>query len=203
MPRDVSGANWTAATTSDKTELTIDASGDITATLPYHTVDTASDDASDNLDGITPSVKKGSDADGYLLLIRPVNDARSIVVRHNQNAAAAKNILLNGDADITLDDEDDCLFLMYDINLDTNGAWIQVAKDAGAGSGQDLATDTLRAALGDLVKGTGDNAADILTVGADHTVLVSNGTDPSYSAAPPLADIADTHPRHRINEKLG
>lgn len=127
MPRNAVGLNWRTACTTDKTELTI-ASGDITVTLLYHTVDTQSDDATDNLDGITPSVTSGSDADGYMLLIRPANDARTIVVRHNQNAAAAKNILLNGDVDITLDDEDDTLLLMYDISLDTNGAWIQVSQ---------------------------------------------------------------------------
>ena len=66
------------------------------------------------------------------------------------------------------------------------------------GGGQDLATDTLWAAQGDLVKGTGDDGADILTIGADHTVLVSNGTDPSWSAAPPLANIADTGDTNRL-----
>ncbi len=69
---------------------------------------------------------------------------------------------------------------------------------AGGGGGQDLATDTLWAAQGDLVKGTGDDAADILSIGADHTVLVSDGSDPSWSAAPPLANIADTGDTNRI-----
>lgn len=61
-----------------------------------------------------------------------------------------------------------------------------------------LATDTLWAAQGDLVKGTGNDTAGILSVGADHTVMVSNGTDPLYSASPPLAAIADTGDTDRI-----
>ena len=68
----------------------------------------------------------------------------------------------------------------------------------GGGGGQDLATDTLWAAQGDLVKGTGDDAADILTIGADHTVLCSDGSDPYYAAIPPLAGIADTGDIQRI-----
>jgi hypothetical protein len=68
----------------------------------------------------------------------------------------------------------------------------------GGGGGQDLATDTLWAAQGDLVKGTGDDGADILSIGADHTILVSNGTDPSWSAKPPLAGIADTGDTERL-----
>ena len=68
----------------------------------------------------------------------------------------------------------------------------------GGGGGQDLATDTLWAAAGDLVKGTGNNTADILSIGADHTILVSNGAVPSWSAAPPLANIADTGDTNRI-----
>lgn len=65
-------------------------------------------------------------------------------------------------------------------------------------SGTTLAADSLWAAQGDLVKGTGDDAADILSIGAAYTVLYSDGTDPSWSAAPRLANIADTGGTNRI-----
>ncbi len=108
-------ASLTAAT-----ELTI-ATGDITATQSFHSVDTESDAASDNLDGINGGVA------GDILAIRPANDARTIVVRHNQSAAAADNILLHGGVDISLTEIEDVLFLIYDATLDTNGAWIQLS----------------------------------------------------------------------------
>lgn len=55
---------------------------------------------------------------------------------------------------------------------------------AAAGGGGDLATDTLWAAAGDLVKGTGDDAADILSIGAANSILVCNGTVPSWAVNP-------------------
>lgn len=64
--------------------------------------------------------------------------------------------------------------------------------------GSSVGADDLWAAQGDLVKGTGNDAADILSIGADHTVLASNGTDPAWSAIPPLAGIADTGDTTRI-----
>jgi len=107
------------------TELTI-ATGDITRTQVYHTVDTEADAASDDLDGIAGG------ADGMLLLIRPVNDAHTVVVRHNQNAAATKNILLASGANATLDSETDFILLVWDVSVDTNGAWIEVARGTTA-----------------------------------------------------------------------
>lgn len=79
-----------------------------------------------------------------------------------------------------------------------NAATDEFELQAGGGGGQDLATDTLWAAAGDLVKGTGDDAADILSIGAANTVLWSNGAVPSWSAAPRLANIADTGGTNRL-----
>ena len=107
------------------TELTI-ATGDITRTQVYHTVDTESDAASDNLDGIVGG------ADGMFLLIRPINTARTVVVRHNQNAAATNNILLTNGDNYSMDDDTDMLLLVYDVSLDTNGAWVEIARGLGA-----------------------------------------------------------------------
>ena len=108
------------------TELTI-STGDVAITQSYHRIDTQSDDATDNLDGMTGG------NDGAILIIRPENDARTVVVRHNQNAANAKNILLAGGSSATLDDIEDYVLFIYDVNLDTNGAWIELSRNIGGG----------------------------------------------------------------------
>lgn len=79
----------------DPTELTI-ASGAITVTQSFHTIDTEADAASDDLATITPS--KGV---GDFLIIVPANDARSIVIKHGTG-----NIATFNGADITLDTDD-------------------------------------------------------------------------------------------------
>ncbi len=86
------------------TELTI-ASGVVIATGGHHTIDTESDAATDDLDTIT----QASSPAGNFLVIRPADDARSIVVKHGTG-----NIVLSGGADITLDDLTDHLLLFYD-----------------------------------------------------------------------------------------
>ncbi len=83
-------------------ELTI-ATGVITVTGGYHTVDTESDDASDDLATINGGV------DGNLLVIRPADATRTIVVKH-----ATGNIELPGGNDISLYEADDLLQLFYD-----------------------------------------------------------------------------------------
>lgn len=88
-----------------QTELTI-ASGVITPTNMYHSVDTESDAASDDLDTITAPT---SFPIFNLIILRPADDARDIVVKHNVG-----NIILSGSADITLDDITDHILLFYD-----------------------------------------------------------------------------------------
>lgn len=87
------------------TELTI-ATGVIVPIAMHHTVDTESDAASDDLDTITAPTTFPI---FNMLIIRPADDARSIVVKHNTG-----NIVLSGGADITLDDITDHLLLFYD-----------------------------------------------------------------------------------------
>ncbi len=88
------------------TELTI-SSGVIAPGLMYHTVDTESDAASDDLDTITaPTAFPVFN----MLILRPADDARTIVVKHGID-----NIVLSGGADITLDDVTDHLLLFYDV----------------------------------------------------------------------------------------
>jgi hypothetical protein len=87
------------------TELTI-ATGVITPTTMHHAVDTESDAASDELDTITAPT---SFPIFNLLILRPEDDARSVVIKHNVG-----NIILSGSADITLDDITDHILLFYD-----------------------------------------------------------------------------------------
>lgn len=86
------------------TTLTI-AGGSVTPTQTFHRIDTEGAAATDDLDTIAAG------ADGQGLYIRPANDARTVVVKHNTN-----NILCAGKRDIALDDIDDWCVLIYDSN---------------------------------------------------------------------------------------
>ena len=159
-------------------------SGDVTATGSYHTI-AGEGAADDDLIGINGGV------DGDILIIRPSLDSVTITVKHNGSAAAADNILLNGDSDVTLDDEDDTLTLLYDAGLDTNGAWIQTSEGAGGGGGGGHGTgsisghgdvDAMTEARGDLFHvGTGGSNWGRLAIGSAGAVLGSDGTDPSWT----------------------
>ncbi len=91
---------WPAAQT-----VTI-ASGQITTAGMTMAVDTESVAATDDLDSIINQV---TFPQYNLVIIRPANDARTVVVKHNVG-----NIFLSGGADITLDDLTDHLMLFYD-----------------------------------------------------------------------------------------
>ena len=99
---------WNTFAFVEPTELTI-AAGVITVTSNYHTVDTAADAVSDDLDTITIS---GNIGEGSLLVIRPDHTDRDIVIKHGTG-----NILCAGNADITLDDSHDFAILIYDATL--------------------------------------------------------------------------------------
>jgi hypothetical protein len=87
------------------TELTI-ATGAITITQNWHTIDTQADAASDELDTINGG------AEGKVLFLRPDHTDRSVVIKHNTG-----NILIFGNADLTLDDSHDLALLIYDAGL--------------------------------------------------------------------------------------
>lgn len=85
--------------TDDNGELTI-STGAITATGTFHSVDTESDAASDDLSTISGGV------DGDWLVIMAENDARSVVIKNGTG-----NIMCG--ADKTLDSDDDTALLIY------------------------------------------------------------------------------------------
>jgi hypothetical protein len=102
----------------DAAALTI-AAGVITRTQVYHRVDTQGGGATDNLDTINGGTE------GDILVIRPENDARTIVVRHNIG-----NIWLINGSDITLDDAEDHLLLIYDGTV-----WSSLGDASGLAAG--------------------------------------------------------------------
>lgn len=101
------GAIATNSVTADKivytvgSELTI-ASGVITVTNSYHTVDTESDASTDDLDTINGG------EEGMQLVLRADNSGRTVVVKD-----ATGNIYLDGNSDFSLDHKTDTIHLMY------------------------------------------------------------------------------------------
>ena len=97
--------------TDTATELTI-SSGSVTATQSYHTIDTESDAASDDLDTISGGIE------GMVLIIRAINSARSVVVKDGTG-----NIECAGD--FTMDNAQDTITLVYDDTLDD---WFEISR---------------------------------------------------------------------------
>jgi len=98
---------------ADAGELTI-ATGAITITGTYHTVDTESDAASDDLDTINGGT------DGKVIILQSEADARNIVVKHNTG-----NIFLAIASDFTLDTKEQSITLVYSGAL---SKWVEVAR---------------------------------------------------------------------------
>ncbi len=93
----------------DGSELTI-ATGVVTVTGGFHTVDTEADAATDDLDTINGGTT------GHLLVLTSAVDARDPTVKD-----ATGNLALAGD--FTLDDSDDTITLIY------NGSnWLEVSR---------------------------------------------------------------------------
>jgi hypothetical protein len=104
-------------------EVTI-SSGEITVTQCYHRVDTEGDAASDDLDTIS-----GLANDGELLILHPEADARTVVVKHGTG-----NIYVPGGSDITMDEYEYHVLLVYDAE---SSSWCVLGAGAGGGSGTD------------------------------------------------------------------
>lgn len=93
-------------------ELTI-SSGAITVTGSYHSVDTESDAATDDLE----TVNGGSD--GAILILRAANDARTVVCK--DFVAAPDNLLMAGDFSLT--SVHDSIIFFHD-----TGFWIELSR---------------------------------------------------------------------------
>lgn len=98
------------------TMLTI-ATGVITRTRSYHTVNTQGSASTDDLDTVNGGVT------GDILILRAVNSARTVVVKDGTG-----NIQLAGD--VTLDNVQDTLILIYD---GTN--WLEIAASNNTAGG--------------------------------------------------------------------
>lgn len=108
-------------------EVTI-ATGAITISQSYHTVDTEADAATDDLDTIS-----GGSA-GDILYITTVNDARDVTLRH-----AVGNILTWDGSNLALDNTRKCAELIYD------GTNWRVVSVIGGSSGADTTLSNLAA----------------------------------------------------------
>lgn len=84
---------------TDSTELTI-SSGSVTATQGYHTVDTESDAATDDLDTVTVA-----GGEGDVLILRAESSARTVVIKHgtgNIQCAEGYDLSLDSDYDYAI-----------------------------------------------------------------------------------------------------
>ncbi len=123
MPEDFTGVNFTTINTADKETITIGtANGDIAPVARYVVVAAFSGTA-DNLDRIeTSGVLSPGDADGAVLYLR-ADAGDTITIRHDQNAGQHYNILTEEGHNVILTGER-VLRLAYDIDKDTDGAWV-------------------------------------------------------------------------------
>ena len=145
---------------ADAVELTI-SSGAVTRTQVYHTIDTESDAASDDLDTINGG------AEGDLLIIRAEDSARTVVVK-----TGTGNIVLSGGVDVTLDDDTDHLALIF------NGTNWCDNSSGGGGAPTDaqylaLALDATLTDERRFVVGAGIDGADG-GAGGDYTVTLAD-----------------------------
>jgi hypothetical protein len=87
----------------------------------------------DDLDGITGG------AEGDVLVLSPVSDTVTITLKHNNaGGSSGAKLFLSGGSDITLDDINDSVMLVYKTALDAgNGGWMQVGG-SGGGSGHTI-----------------------------------------------------------------
>ena len=100
---------------SSDSQLTI-ATGVITATESRHSVDTQSDDATDDLDTINGGT------DGDILILQANHTDRTVVVKDGTG-----NIILAGD--FSMDSTSDTIMLMYDVSLT---AWMELSRSSNA-----------------------------------------------------------------------
>ena len=156
------------------TELTI-ASGVITATNNYHTIDTQSDGASDDLDTITAGTNISA---GFVLVVQPANAARTVVLKNG--TGGADNLDIGGD--ITLDESYSTYALVYDgsnwrpFSYAASVTASTISGTLGVSSGGTGATSLTD---GGLLVGSGTSAITALGVATNGQIPIGDGaTDP-------------------------
>jgi hypothetical protein len=100
--------------------LTI-ATGSVTPTQNWHTVDTESATATDDLDTIVAT----NATDGFMLFLRQSNNARDVTIKHNTG-----NIYCPGSVDIVLTDTTQVVAFIYDGTL---SKWLAAVCPANVG----------------------------------------------------------------------
>lgn len=150
---------------ADATELTLDTNGEITITQSYHRVDTFEDAATDNL-----AVINGGTA-GDIIYICAANDARTVVIKHDDTAGAGK-IVTSEAADFDLDTDDKVVALIYD---SADSHWHMQAVSASTFL---HLTDTPEAYTGAASKvvavNAGETALEFIAAGGGETNTASN-----------------------------
>ena len=159
------------------TELTI-ASGVITATNNYHTIDTQSDGASDDLDTITAGTNVSA---GFVLVVQPASSARTVVLKNGTSGADNLDI----GADVTLDESYSTYALVYDgsnwrpfsyaaaVTASTLSGTLAVGS---GGTGATSLTD------GGVLLGSGTGAVTATSVLTNGQLLIGDGsTDPALA----------------------
>ena len=164
------------------TELTI-ASGVITATNNYHTIDTQSDGASDDLDTITAGTNVSA---GFVLVVQPANAARTVVLKNGTGGADNLDI----GADVTLDESYSTYALVYDgsnwrpFSYAASVTASTISGTLAVGSGGTGATSLTD---GGLLLGSGTGAITALGVATNGQIPIGDG-----STDPQLANITGT-----------
>ena len=123
MPEDLSPFNLTGISAADKETITIGTTNGDIAPAKQYVVVAAFSGTADNLDRIeTSGILSPGDADGAVLYLR-ADAGDTITIRHNQGAGQHYNILIPTEENITLTGNT-ILECVYDISLDTDGAWV-------------------------------------------------------------------------------
>lgn len=114
-----------------KSTLTIDANDEVTVpTTSWVYLTSAS--ATDNLDGI------GSGVEGQVAFLTPTA-GKDITLVHNGTVTSGDPLLINGEANVTLDQDHDLAIAIYDA---TATAWIVMVPGSGGGGGGDNIADS-------------------------------------------------------------
>ena len=137
-------------------ELTI-ASGVVTITKSHHTIDTQSDDASDDLDTMTIATSN------VFGVIRAAHTDRTVVVKHNTG-----NILTWDGNDVSLDDTNKALLYYYD---GTSVRILSIIAAGGGGGGAPTDAQYLTLAL------DGDLSAERVLVANQGIALADGGAN--------------------------